>query len=279
MGRKKQTFAKGDKIYAFTFISEAEEDEKRPKRLVTVKCFCGKVFTRRFYNLKTSKSCGCIKPEIEKFEPGDVFHNITLVKEIPGITMTNTGSFRRRGLWKCYCGNTWETDISYVKHNRTKSCGCLLTETNTKHGISKSRLANTFSSMKGRCYNPNNSRYSYYGMRGISVCEEWLNNSSAFFDWAMSNGYTQELTIERKDNDKGYSPENCIWATYTTQNRNKRSTRTSVEEVRRIRAFHIENPSLTYKEVGKAFNLLESHVSDIIANRTWKEGTLDNINN
>jgi len=279
MGRKKQTFAKGDKIYAFTFISEAEEDEKRPKRLVTVKCFCGKVFTRRFYNLKTSKSCGCIKSEIEKFEPGDVFHNITLIKEIPGITITNTGSFRRRGLWKCYCGNTWETDISYVKHNWTKSCGCLLKETNTKHGFSKSRLASIFSGMKGRCYYIKNNNYNNYGARGITICKEWLDDRSTFFKWAMSNGYTEELTIERKDNDKGYSPENCIWATYTIQGRNTSRAKTSMEEVRKIRAFHIENPSLTYKEVSKVFNLLESHVSDIIANRTWKEGTLKSINN
>jgi hypothetical protein len=88
--------------------------------------------------------------------------------------------------------------------------------------------------MKKRCCNPNNPQFKYYGGRGITICKEWLNPSKAhhknategwltFEAWAINNGYTDELTLDRIDNDKGYSPANCRWTTMQAQCNNKRS--------------------------------------------------------
>lgn len=74
--------------------------------------------------------------------------------------------------------------------------------------------------MKQRCYNPNNKYYYRYGGRGITICDEWRNNFLEFYNWAISSGWKKELSIERKNNNKDYSPDNCYWATPKEQSRN-----------------------------------------------------------
>lgn len=91
-----------------------------------------------------------------------------------------------------------------------------------KHGKSNTRLYGIWYNMNYRCYNHKDTMYDYYGGRGIEVCDEWRYDFMAFYNWAVANGYSDELTIDRVDNDGNYEPDNCRWATWKEQSRNKR---------------------------------------------------------
>ena len=126
-------------------------------------------------------------------------------------------------MWRCRCdcGNYCTVMSTRLASGHTKSCGCYNSEhtieTNTTHGGRHTRLYSIWASMKTRCLNPNSKTYHYYGGRGISICDEWKDNFSAFRDWALSNGYRDDLTLDRIDSDKDYSPENCKWSTWHEQ--------------------------------------------------------------
>lgn len=130
-------------------------------------------------------------------------------------------------LCECKCGTRKIIRGYSLRKGRTKSCGCLATEqsseNNKKHGMKGTRLYNIWQGMKQRTTNPNNNEYKDYGGRGIDICEEWKNSFEVFEKWANENGYEDNLTIDREDNEKGYSPDNCRWITQREQNRNKRS--------------------------------------------------------
>lgn len=85
------------------------------------------------------------------------------------------------------------------------------------------RIYKIFCGMKQRCYNTNHKYYPIYGGRGIKICDEWLNDYQQFEAWALANGYADDMSIDRIDNDKGYSPDNCRWIYYKDQPKNRRS--------------------------------------------------------
>lgn len=130
---------------------------------------------------------------------------------------------------KCTCGTIKIVPSKILRNGHSKSCGCLNDECkrNRKptltHGMTNTRLHRIWSNMKGRCNNLNSDKYEDYGGRGISVCEEW-GDFQTFYDWAMSHGYDDDLSLDRIDNDGNYCPENCRWVTPTIQQNNTRKT-------------------------------------------------------
>lgn len=143
----------------------------------------------------------------------------------------------RGWLWvcKCDCGNTRTLMVGDVKGGKTRSCGCLHDEvcskkaSKFKHSVKDhARLYSIYNGIKKRCYNENESRYKDYGLRGIKMCESWLNSVDGFdnfVEWSMANNYTEDMTIDRIDVNGNYEPANCRWVSMVEQVLNKRDTR------------------------------------------------------
>ncbi len=157
-------------------------------------------------------------------------------------------------LCKCDCGNYKEIDIhNLLRKDKTptRTCGeCEkfnIADINYKHGMSKTRVYQCYKLMKNRCYNSHNRRFYLYGGRGIKVCDEWIgeNGSSNFIKWALNNGYQDDLTLDRIDCDKDYSPENCRWATRKEQSNNLRNNR----------RFEYNGKMLTASQICQLFNI------------------------
>lgn len=145
-----------------------------------------------------------------------IFGRLTVIERSENDKHGNT-----KWLCKCECGNEVVVLGHSLRQGRTRSCGCLLSESSknrmtkllTKHGMASTKIYKVYVSMRERCEKPSSSEYHRYGGRGIRVCDEWKDDRTSFFEWALTNGYKEGLEIDRINNDGNYEPSNCRWVT------------------------------------------------------------------
>ncbi len=147
------------------------------------------------------------------------------------VVLHRVKSTSSKARWLCQCDCSVDSKIEVNGDNLivgdTQSCKCLRKEkianTLTTHGMRGTKLYSIWNNMKNRCSNMNTDSYQNYGERGISVCKEWEESFDNFLTWSLANGYNNNLSLDRIDNDKGYNPNNCRWATMKEQGNNRRN--------------------------------------------------------
>lgn len=198
-------------------------------------CDCGKNVTVASGSLTSGAtlSCGCYWRDLseKKFlKIGEKRNRLVFLKELESSYQKN-GNRKRYGLFRCDCGSEKRILVYSVTSGCVLSCGCyakelnrkLVTDRNTTHGLSHHPLYWRWNKIKDRCLNPKSKRYKDYGGRGITICPEWVNNFKVFYDWCLLNGYHPDLDIDRRDNERGYSPDNCRFITNQENANNSRS--------------------------------------------------------
>lgn len=219
------------------------------------KGYCGKHWSRL-------KRHGTLK----KPNPKRQFENIEGQRFGDLVVMKETGETKHgniRWLCRCDCGNLTKVSAGNLKTGHVVSCGCR----RRPHGFFGTRLYNVWTGMKKRCLNSNNIGFPRYGGRGIRICDKWMS-FIPFRDWALVNGYQENLQIDRIENDGNYKPSNCRFVTSTINNQNRSVTKLSAKQVILIR-FLLKSTNLQQKQIGGFFNVRQSIISQIKNRKLW----------
>ena len=216
----------GRQFGRLTVIGPAPSDKAGHARWIC-RCDCGGNKTALATNLirGLTTSCGCVqrKKARENIHIADItgqrFGRLVAVR-----VFGKTANGDARWECRCDCGKNTVVKYGHLKSGAVKSCGCWK-EAPKKHGMTakgaRPRVYGIWEGMKQRCSNPNVERYPRYGGRGIKVCQEWADDFETFYIWAMANGYSDDLTIDRINNDGDYTPGNCRWVTIADNIRNR----------------------------------------------------------
>lgn len=189
---------------------------------------------------------------------------ITIISK-PFLKLTKNQKLNKYVTCKCVCGNIKDILLTSIKSNKTKSCGCYHKlrnqEVQITHGLTKHPLYKIWKTIKARCLRKTDNNYKRYGQRGIKICDEWLIFIN-FYNWAISNGWKKELSIERKNNYENYCPENCKFATRKEQNNNTRRNRKIIafNEIKNLSQWSEDyRCKVTYHTLKRRLNLGWNH--------------------
>lgn len=207
-------------------VLEPTGDRKSGYIIYRCRCDCGNEILVGANLLRENgrHTCGC-QYKSSAVRPGAKFNHLTAIEP--------TQEDVNKWVFECDCGRRKNILKLAVVSGLTITCGqngCpfhseWLSSRNRTHGLSYTKFYEVYRGIIKRCYDPNAINYADYGGRGISVCDEWKDDAGAFYDWAMANGWTEGLTIDRIDVNGPYSPENCRWITSKDQCYNKRNNR------------------------------------------------------
>lgn len=236
------------------------------------KCSCGVLTIKRYSDVEIGRvtSCGHNKENQKiKDQTGTKYNKLLAIKELDIV------NGQREYLFRCDCGNEVVRHFKEVKRGKLMSCGCGVGNY-TNHGthqLSKTRLYGIHKNMIRRCTNIDDTNFHHYGGRGITVCEEWIGEEGLynFIEWAIYNGYAENLTIDRIDNNGNYEPSNCRWVDLNIQANNKRSNVfITYENKTQTLAEWSEELELTYDSLWKRINKYNYPFEKAITHRIHK---------
>lgn len=186
------------------------------------------------------------------------------------------GTKDREATWRCQCSCRGNESIRVVKGSelrsgKSRSCGCIRNENlstkKTIHGMSDTRLYKMWKNIKTRCYDKNDKSFINYGGRGVQMCDSWKNSFESFAEWALSNGYSDALSIERVDVNGGYSPDNCTFITVPEQARNRRNTLLTVNGVTKTKGEWCKEYGINLRTLSSRLNKLGWSPEDAVLTR------------
>jgi|SRR5699024_6790193 len=284
----------GEKIGWLTVQSEIQERKRGAKQYICL-CECGNtcIVSSSKFTGSSFVSCGCYR--FRKYEKVILEKIGKEIGRLTPLTYYIEKNKQGHNKWmlkcQCRCGNTYIGDARRILNKKIVSCGCYRKEIAynncKKHGLSNHRLNRIWRAMKNRCNNPKTPRYKDYGGRGIKVCDEWEDNFENFYYWAINNGYNENLSIDRINNDGNYEPSNCRWANDTEQVINQRQTKTnstgekniSYDSKRyacRVRRYGKQRVSY-FKELEEAIKIRDKWLEEYKKDKDkWIEDTINN---
>lgn len=247
------------------------------RKLYNCRCECGLERKVQSKYLRNGRSTQCGTCDFERLE-GKRFGKLTVVSfSHKEKSLSAKNKYKIYWNCRCECGTERKAEAGHLRGGSTSHCGCAHTlhsfmgdfygDIDTAFPFYK-KLYMTWWSMNRRCTDVKHEAYKNYGGRGITVCDEWKENVKPFYDWAVQNGYQEGLSLERVDNNAGYSPSNCRWATMEEQSHNKRNNTFNEEDVKMIRELYASG--VTQKQLCEAYDVGPATIHRIVMRKQWK---------